>query len=90
MMVVSRVLLDPLPWCNGPGMTAEPTKMRLPGIKISIFTALLLPCTVCAPLVLYTNHYLLLCRIDVYVNNRALYKSGICIPGLLISSLFSY
>jgi hypothetical protein len=25
--------LDPLPWCNAPGMTAEPTKMRLPGIK---------------------------------------------------------
>jgi hypothetical protein len=50
------VRLDPLPWCNGPGMTAEPTKMRLPGIKISMFTALLLPCNVCAPLVLHTNH----------------------------------
>jgi hypothetical protein len=31
--VVKRVVLAPLPWCNGPGMTAEPTKMRLPGIK---------------------------------------------------------
>jgi hypothetical protein len=35
--VVKRVVLDPLPWCNGPGMTAEPTKMRLPRIKISSF-----------------------------------------------------
>jgi hypothetical protein len=38
---VSRVRLDPLPWCNGPGMTAEPTKMRLPGIKISSFYCLI-------------------------------------------------
>jgi hypothetical protein len=56
MMVVSRVRLDPLPWCNGPGMTAEPTKMRQPGLKSLVFTALLLPYNVLAPLVLYTNH----------------------------------
>jgi hypothetical protein len=31
--VVKRVLLDPLPWCNAPELTTEPTKMRLPGIK---------------------------------------------------------
>jgi hypothetical protein len=35
--VAKRGVLDPLPWCNGPGMTTEPTKMRLPGIKISSF-----------------------------------------------------
>jgi hypothetical protein len=33
MMVVSRGRLDPLPWCNAPELTTDPTKMRLPGIK---------------------------------------------------------
>jgi hypothetical protein len=32
-MEVSRVRLDPLPWCIGPGTATDPTKMRLPGIK---------------------------------------------------------
>jgi hypothetical protein len=31
--VVKRVVLDPLPWCNAPELTTEPTKLRLPGIK---------------------------------------------------------
>jgi hypothetical protein len=34
----------------------DQTKMRLPGIKISSFAALLLPYKVVARLVLYTNH----------------------------------
>jgi hypothetical protein len=33
IVVVTRVLLDPLPWCNAPELTTEPTKMRLPGIE---------------------------------------------------------
>jgi hypothetical protein len=33
MMEVSRVRLEPLPWCNGPGTATDPTKMKLPGIK---------------------------------------------------------
>jgi hypothetical protein len=35
--VVKRVVLDPLLWCNGPGMATEPTKMRLPRIKNLFF-----------------------------------------------------
>jgi hypothetical protein len=31
--VVKRVVLDPLPLCNGKEIATDPTKMRLPGIK---------------------------------------------------------
>jgi hypothetical protein len=54
--VVKRVVLDPLPWCNGPGTATEPTKMRLPGIKNLYFYCFITSCNVLAHLVLYTNH----------------------------------